>query len=204
MEHKYPLGADIHSHSNYLSISLTHLSINYDIDFNRKILFGYTDYYSHVHEPTAFINLDARSISIEKVLLLPVQGEPTPISFTIPIHHPILGYCLQIPIPSEYQKKGAIFNFRVYSSTSEQSSGIQWFEPNQTLGKKYPYVYTQFEAILARTFIPCQDTPAVKTTYDIRLRVPAPLVVVGSGKFHEKKEETINLFVGILSNFCIF
>lgn len=198
MEHKYPLGTDIHSHSNYPSISLTHLSINYDIDFNRKILFGYTDYNSQVHEPVAFIKLDARNISIEKVLLLPAQGAPTPLSFTIPIHHPILGYCLQIPIPSEYQKKGAIFNFRVYTSTSELSSGIQWFEPGQTFGKKYPYAYTQFEAILARTFIPCQDTPAVKTTYEIRLRVPAPLVVVGSGKFVEKKEDEISLFVGKL------
>ena len=86
----------------------------------------------------------------------------------------------------------------MYSSTSEQSSGIQWFEPGQTLGKKHPYVYTQFEAILARTFIPCQDTPAVKTTYDLRLRVHAPLVVVGSGKLIEKKQDEMSLFVGKL------
>lgn len=49
------------------------------------------------------------------------------------------------------------------------------------LGKDHPYFYTQGEAILARTYVPCQDTPAVKAPYSIRLVAPEPLVAVAAG-----------------------
>jgi hypothetical protein len=45
----------------------------------------------------------------------------------------------------------------------------------------HPYVYTQCEAILARTLLPCQDTPSVKTPYSISVTVPSPLVAACSG-----------------------
>lgn len=59
---------------------------------------------------------------------------------------------------------------RISYNTTPDSGAIQWLEPSQTSGKKHPFVYTQCEAILARSLLPCQDTPAVKAPYDIKVR----------------------------------
>ncbi len=67
---------------------------------------------------------------------------------------------------------------RVAYSTTPESGAIQWLEATQTSGKKHPFVYTQCEAILTRTLLPCQDTPAVKTPYDIKVCAPHAAFII--------------------------
>jgi len=98
----------------------------------------------------------------------------------MPKHHKSLGLCLRVPLEKSYTS-GSTIRLRIIYSTTSGSAGIQWFDPSQTAGKKHPFCYTQCEAILARTVLPCQDTPAVKAPYDIRVSVPSPLVVACSG-----------------------
>ena len=182
-----PLGPDIHSYSNFPEIAIKHLSFNLTVDFNRKILYGFIDYTVHnITPPVAKIDLDFRGVAIEKVVLLTGQEE-TPLSYTVPQTHATLGHAIQIYIPMIHQF-AKTYTFRIYSSTTSLSGGIQWFDPCQTLGKIYPFMYTQFEAILARTMFPCQDTPSVKSTYEIRIKVPAPLVAACSGSLVGKTE----------------
>lgn len=64
--------------------------------------------------------------------------------------------------------------------TTPESSAIQWLEPQQTAGKKDPFLFTQCQAIHARSLVPCQDTPQVKATYDAKVTVPATLVAIMS------------------------
>ena len=45
---------------------------------------------------------------------------------------------------------------RIFYETSEKSDAIQWLNSNQTNLKQYPFMFTQCEAILARTLLPCQ------------------------------------------------
>ncbi|CAN0008396.1 unnamed protein product, partial [Sphacelaria rigidula] len=49
--------------------------------------------------------------------------------------------------------------------TSPRSTAIQWLPPEQTHGGKYPYLFTQSQAIHARSLFPCQDCPSAKVMF---------------------------------------
>ena len=61
-----------------------------------------------------------------------------------------------------------------------------WLTPEQTSGKKYPYMFTQGETILNRELFPSQDTPSVKTSVNVGITVIKPLVAVESGIYQKK------------------
>jgi leukotriene-A4 hydrolase len=75
---------------------------------------------------------------------------------------------------------GSTVAVSVAYSTTPAASALQWLTPDQTAGKAHPYLFTQCQAIHARTMVPCQDAPLVKTTYDAAVTVPAPLVALMS------------------------
>lgn len=56
------------------------------------------------------------------------------------------------------------------------SPQVCWLAPEQTAGRKKPFVYTQGQAVLNRAFFPCFDTPAVKSRYSALLEVRGPCV----------------------------
>ena len=80
-----------------------------------------------------------------------------------------------------------LFNFcfrtlklNISYETSPDASALQWLDANLTLGKKHPYLFSQCQAIHARSIVPCQDTPAVKFTYDASVTVCKPLTILMS------------------------
>jgi leukotriene-A4 hydrolase len=79
---------------------------------------------------------------------------------------------------------------RVAYSTSPEASGVQWLNKEQTAGKQHPYLFTQCQAIHARTLMPCQDSSSNKSTYSADITVPEPLVALMSALSTEKKGNT--------------
>ena len=66
--------------------------------------------------------------------------------------------------------------------TSPRAAALQWLQPAQTAGGRHPYLFSQGEAILTRTWIPTQDSPGIRQTYEARIVVPAPLTAVMSAE----------------------
>ena len=98
--------------------------------------------------------LDTRDLTIHEV--------ENAASFEVGPADPIFGAPLRIRL------NGADF-VRIHYSTSPAASGLQWLEPAQTAGKVHPFLYTQSQAIHARSWIPLQDSPAVRVTYTARV-----------------------------------
>ncbi|KAL6464572.1 hypothetical protein MHYP_G00268890 [Metynnis hypsauchen] len=73
--------------------------------------------------------------------------------------------------------------------------GVCWLDQEQTAGKLKPYVFTQGQAVLNRSFFPCFDTPAVKSTYSAAVEVPDGFTAVMSAtKWEHRKTDNTFLF----------
>ena len=66
--------------------------------------------------------------------------------------------------------------------TSPDAAAVQWLSPEQTAGKRLPFLFTQGQAILTRTWVPTQDSPGIRQTYDATIHVPQGMVAVMSAE----------------------
>jgi leukotriene-A4 hydrolase len=63
---------------------------------------------------------------------------------------------------------------------------IDWLNPEQTSGKKYPFMYSQGQSILIRELLPIQDTPAIKMPVSVSITVPKPLLGLVAGIYQDE------------------
>jgi leukotriene A-4 hydrolase/aminopeptidase len=163
-------GVDYHSFANPNEIRVTHLSLDLTANFESKQLVGEVTLDVERTKPeNNTLVLDTRALEIQRVS---VEGESVP--FEMGETDPDLGTPLTITLPS------AANSVTVAYSTSPEASGVQWLTPAQTAGKKHPFLFTQAQAVHARSFIPLQDSPQVRVTYDATIKTPESLLAVMS------------------------
>eukprot|EP01035_Chromulina_nebulosa_P021569 gene21569-27927_t len=100
--------------------------------------------------------------------------------YTIHPPHPVLGNKVSIQVPQSHNKVGSTFDVIFHYSIDESASAVQWLDPKATNGGVYPYIFTQSQAIHARSLLPCMDTPGVKTPYTAVVRAPVWCTVLMS------------------------
>ncbi|XP_071500890.1 leukotriene A-4 hydrolase-like [Diadema antillarum] len=175
--------ADKRSDPNSLSdpskVTTKHLSIEWNVDFKRKILTGSVKLSLDVlQDGVSSVVLDTS----ENLTVSEVINDSSGEKLTFELKEPIgaLGSPLSINLPSSAQAKGSQVCIKVIYETSSSASALGWLEPSQTSGKQHPYLYSQCQAIHARSILPCQDSPSVKATYDAKVTVPRDLVCLMS------------------------
>ena len=162
---------DTHSFSKPNEVLVQHLDLNLVVDFKQKKLRGKVSLHIENLANTNKLFLDSSDLEIKKITL---GLEEVPTNFHKGENEKHLGEPLIISIGTDTRI------VHIYYSTSPMAKALQWLEPEQTTGKNHPFLLSQSQAILARSWIPCQDTPSVRITYTAQLQVPTGFMAVMS------------------------
>jgi aminopeptidase N len=164
---------DIHSWSNPSQVRVRHLNLDLEVVFEQQTIRGTAILtIRHVSKDARQLILDARALQIDETEVSSDGTNYREARFTIGKKDPVLGAALKIDIAPDTKF------VRIRYSTDPTAMALQWLAPPQTAGGKFPFLYTQSQAIHARSWIPLQDSPGVRVTYEARIRVPSGMKAV--------------------------
>ncbi|KAK7509586.1 putative leukotriene A-4 hydrolase like protein [Phyllosticta citriasiana] len=174
--------------ANYHNFITTHTIANLEIDFAEKRLFGNVVLHlkSLANGESQEIVLDTSFIDVQDVK---VDGEKA--KWDISTRTEPYGSPLSIKL-NKGVDKNKLVEVDIALRTTEKCTALQWLTPEQTSNKKHPYMFSQCQAIHARSIFPCQDTPDVKSTVDFNIRSPLPVLAsglpTGTRDFHHAQD----------------
>lgn len=181
---------DPNSYSTPETVRMTYMNFDWTVNFERKIIIAEVDYrFVITAEDVKTILLDVRDIDIKFVGLLDDKSKTTHIPMNFTITDPVENQGSKLTLELPTVMIGEI-TIAIKYETSPSASALQWLTPEQTLGKKHPYLYSQCQAIHARSILPCQDTPAVKFQYEGVVHYPRELTALMSALRCESDSET--------------
>uniref|UniRef100_A0A3P9K287 Leukotriene A(4) hydrolase n=1 Tax=Oryzias latipes TaxID=8090 RepID=A0A3P9K287_ORYLA len=161
-----------------------HLNLHLRVDFRRRVIAGTVELTVEALEDNfSLLTLDTRDLNV-----VSVSANQQPARFTLASKHSFKGTQLDITLPF-HLSRGQHVIVQVVYETSPSASALQWLTPEQTAGKKQPYLFSQCQAHHCRSMVPCQDTPSVKHTYYAQVSVPKDLVAVMSAVRDGQEED---------------
>lgn len=171
---------DPHSCARPEEAVIKHLELDLQADFDKKILKGSATLHITRSPDADTLWLDTKSLQIEKIFL-DREKEAT---WELKGNDPILGSSLAIAIDKQTTQ------VKVFYSTSPEAEALQWLDPEQTYDKKNPFLFTQSQAILARTWIPLQDAAGIRFTYEAKITCPKHLLPLMSAENPQSKNDS--------------
>ncbi len=163
---------DPHSYSRPVDARVTHLHWKAHLDFEKRTIHATATWEIEQFSDANVIILDTKDLVIETVS---VDDKPTT-DFELGKRDEILGTPLSVAIGPDSKRIAITY------STSPSAEALQWLEPPQTADKQHPFLFTQSQAILARSWVPCQDSPGIRFTYDAEVSGPKELLVLMSAE----------------------
>ncbi|KAJ2020839.1 Leucyl aminopeptidase yscIV [Coemansia sp. S680] len=170
---------DPNSQSNLDQLATKHVHLELAVDFASQQLSGIATLELRVLAETREIVLDTAHLSVKGAHLLGGDGVTSTLPIDTSTVHAIYGTALCLALPTA-ASPGDMIKIAIEYATTKKGGAIQFLTPEQTLGKKHPYLFTQCEEIHARSLFPCQDSPSVKIAYSASIRVPNPLTALMS------------------------
>src|SRR5688572_6587989 len=163
---------DIHSFARPDEARVTHVALDLRADFDARVLAGRATLTLQRAAGATRVVLDTQDLTIEGVS----APDGAPLEFTLGNADAILGQPLTVELPPNVSE--VIVTYR----TGQGADALQWLAPSQTAGRRQPYLYSQGQAILTRTWLPTQDSPGIRQTYSARIVVPHGLRAVMSAE----------------------
>ena len=157
---------DHHSYSKPAEAVVTHLDWNAVVDFESRTIAATATFDLETSDNAEKVILDIRELDI---LSVQVDGKDSP--FNIGEEQEFIGSPLSIEITPSTKKVSINYN------TQPGADAFLWVEGSENA---HPFLFTQSQAILARTWIPCQDSPGIRFTYNATVDVPKDLMALMS------------------------
>jgi aminopeptidase N len=163
---------DRHSYAEPALVRTTHLELDLELDFSAKVLAGSATHTLAWTGAGDRLVLDTRDLTV-----LAVEGATAagwePLEYSLAVPDPELGSALLIRTARHER-------VRVSYRTAPTATGLQWLEPSMTAGGVMPFMFSQSQAIHARSWVPVQDTPGVRFSYAAHVTAPPELMVLMS------------------------
>ncbi|MBW0143728.1 M1 family metallopeptidase [Sphingomicrobium sp. B8] len=161
---------DIHSFAQPLEARVYHIALDLDVDLDAKQVAGKATLSIDAKDEAEEIVLDTRGLRLEKI----TDGTGKALDYEVGEEGPDnVGAPLTVQI-------GDARTVVVHYASAENASALQFLTPEQTSGKEHPFLFSQGQAIENRSWIPTQDSPGIRQTWEANIRVPNPLVAVMS------------------------
>ncbi len=192
------LDEDPHSYARADEVLVRHIGLRWEVSFEDQCLHGVAALLIERLKPDASLYLDTRDLIISHVEVGCADikpGKHGTVELVLTDHNirwmggdcfrsqadPHLGSQLRLNLFDDTNL------VRIHYRTAPSATGLQWLEPEQTAGCKHPFLYSQSQSIHARSWIPCQDSPGIRSTFDAEVIVPEPLrAVMGAQALDEE------------------
>lgn len=161
---------DVHSHARPLEARVTHVALDLTVDFAAQRLHGTATLDLQRREDAREVVLDDLGLEVHSV----TDGDGSPLAYDVGPADANLGAPLTVALRPDTAR------VVVGYTSAAGAEALQWLTPEQTAGKEHPYLLSQGQPILNRSWVPTQDSPGVRQTWEARVRVPAPLTAVMS------------------------
>jgi aminopeptidase N len=183
-----PLPHDTQSYAQPEKARVTNVSLDLTPDFTSRRINGIARLAIQKAQGADSLILDVRDIDIKRV----TDAKGDSLGYRIGESKEVLGAPLAIALPSEGDT--VVIEYQ----TRPEAAAAQWLSAEQTAGGKLPFLLTQGEAILTRTWIPTQDGPGIRQTYEATVHVPVGMRAVMSaehvGMDGEKDEKGLSVY----------
>ena len=170
---------DWHSFAQPQVARVTHVALDLALDFQARRVGGTATLDLQAAEGAEQIILDTKGLEI--IGITDPEGNPLP--YRLGAGDAIRGRPLAVQM-------GDARRIVVRYRSGENAAALQWLTPQQTHGGRHPYLFSQGQAILNRTWMPTQDSPGIRQTWEARITAPEPLKVVMSGERLTPEGET--------------
>ncbi len=187
-------GPDPHSYGRPDQVRVVHVGLNWVVDFDAQALTGDAILLLERTDPSAPLILDNRDLDLKSVHAAALAIEPgahgvpelaldtvrndpswTQTTWRLGETNPEAS-AFGVPIIIDLPPGANVV--KIGYATRPSATGLQWLAPAQTAGKKLGFLYSQSQAIHARSWMPTQDSPGVRTTWDAVVITPARYTAV--------------------------
>ena len=172
---------DEHSFSKPNDAVVKHLDLDIKVDFDSQTISGKASWTIENTSKGNTILFDTNTLNITKVTI----GDDEKVAeYCMGTEVEFHGKSIHITIDANTTK------VNIYYTTTKDAIALQWLKPEQTADKKKPFLFSQGESIWSRTWIPCQDSPGIRFTYNAKVTVPKDLMAVMSATNPQQKNSS--------------